>query len=138
MGKTFSLGFLLIGALLISSCARKLNFGTSTVVPAATGNVKIKKDNNDNYIISVKIDNLVKARDLVPPRDVYVVWMETETGTPKNIGQINPSTRLFSKKMKASLKATATARPTRIFVTAEDYANIQYPGMQVVLRTEYN
>ena len=138
MGKMYSLALVLFASLVFASCAQKLNFGTSVDVPAAKGKVKIKKDNNENYLISVKIENLVEAKELTPSRDVYVVWMETETGQPRNIGQINPSSGLFSKKMKASLKATATARPTRIFITAEDYGNIQYPGMQVILRTEYD
>lgn len=30
--------------LLMSSCARKINFTTSAVVPAAEGSVKVKKD----------------------------------------------------------------------------------------------
>ena len=90
MGKMYSLALVLFASLVFASCAQKLNFGTSVDVPAAKGKVKIKKDNNENYLISVKIENLVEAKELTPSRDVYVVWMETDRDGTKNIGQVVP------------------------------------------------
>lgn len=55
---------ILIGAFSVfmifsfSSCARKISFSNSSVVPAATGKVKVKKDKNDNYRINVDIEHL--------------------------------------------------------------------------------
>ena len=120
---------------LISSCARKMSFATSPVVPAATGNVKIKNDNNNNYTITVKTLNLAEPKNLTPARDTYVVWMESDNNNFTNLGQINTSSGLFSKALKGELKATATTKPTRIFITAEDDGTVQYPGSQMVLQT---
>jgi hypothetical protein len=130
---TFSL--ILLTCFLLSSCAKKLNFTTSPVVPSATGKVKYKKDDNNNYSVDVSVKNLTEAKNLTPPRELYVVWMESEENAPRNIGQINPSTSLFSKVLKGSLSATVTAKPRRFYITAEDYGNVQYPGSQRVLST---
>src|SRR5690242_18398495 len=72
--------------LLLSSCSKKLHFATSTVVPAAEGVVKYKKDNNNNYAIDVKIRNLADPKKLTPSRNTYILWMETEQSNVQNIG----------------------------------------------------
>jgi hypothetical protein len=120
----------------ISSCAKKMVFATSTVAPAATGTVKIKKDKNNNYSINVSLRNLAPSDKLTPPRKTYIVWVETESNGVKNIGQVNTSSGLFSKKLKASLNAHLPFKPTNIFITAEDNQNVQYPGNMVVLTTK--
>jgi hypothetical protein len=129
-------GFSLFIILSIASCARKMTFAVSPVVPAATGSVKIKKSANDNYVIRVKVLNLAPPERLTPARDVYVVWMETKRNSIKNIGMIKSSTGLFSNTLKGDMQASSTLKPTSIFITAEDNGRVQYPGNQVVLRTK--
>jgi hypothetical protein len=119
----------------LSSCARKLTFANSTVAPAATGRVKIKKTKNGNYSIDVETKHLAPADKLSPPRRVYVVWMETEQNPVRNIGMIKSESGIFSNTLKGDLQATATSKPTSFFITAEDDGNTQYPGNEVVLRT---
>lgn len=130
-----SIAFLLFTSITFSSCARKLTFGVSPVVPAAKGFVKIKKNKNDNFIVDVKITNLAAPGRLSPPREVYVVWMESERAAAKNIGMIKSSSGIFSSTLKAQMTTASTAKPTAVFITAEDNGNVQYPGSQVVLRT---
>ncbi len=120
---------------LLSSCAQKMAFLNSSVVPGAEGSVAIDKDKNENYAIEVKIMNLADPKKLTPPKTTYVVWMNTERNEVKNIGQINSSTSLLSNTMKGDLKTVTSFKPISFFITAEDDPNIQYPGMQVVLRT---
>lgn len=120
----------------LASCARKLTFEVSPVVPAAEGTVKIKRSKNDNYLVNVKIKNLAGPKRLSPPREVYVVWMQSDRKPPKNLGMIKTSSGLFSSTMKGEMDATATNKPTGIFITAEDDGNVRYPGSQVVLRTK--
>ncbi|WP_018617108.1 hypothetical protein [Segetibacter koreensis] len=50
----------------LSSCSRKISFAKSTVVPTAEGSVKIKKDNNKNYSIDLKVIRLAEPKRLVP------------------------------------------------------------------------
>ena len=118
-----------------NSCATKAGFETSSIVPAARGAVKVKKDKNKNYSIKIDLYNLAEANRLQPPKKTYVVWMETNENATKNIGQINTSTGVFSRQLKSSFETVSSTKPTRIFITAEDEAIIQSPGMQVVIST---
>lgn len=118
-----------------SSCARKISFQTSSVVPAARGDVKVKKDDNNNYSIQISLNNLAEPKRLDPSKNTYVVWMETSDNVTKNIGQINSSTGFLSNKLKASFETVSSTKPTKIFLTAEDDAAIQYPGTQVIMTT---
>jgi hypothetical protein len=121
---------------LFQSCAKKINFANSEVVPGAEGRVKLKKDRNKNYSMDIDIVNLAQPDKLNPPRQTYVVWVQTEDNGQKNVGQLKTSSGLFSKALKASLEAVTPYRPVSVYITAEDDASIQYPGSQVVLRTD--
>lgn len=121
--------------LYCSSCARKISFQTSSVVPAAEGQVKLTKDGNKNYKIKIAISNLAEPERLQPAKKTYVVWMQTADNGTKNIGQINSSTEFLSGKLKAAFETVTAFKPVKIFITAEDDASIQYPGIQVILST---
>lgn len=136
MTKNIFLGvFTILIVFSFVSCARNFNFMTSSVVPAARGNVKVNEDKNKNYVILVQIQNLAEVERLQPSKKTYIVWMVTDQEITKNIGQLNSSTSLFSKQLKATLKTVSSTKPIKIFITAEDDASIQYPGSQVVLST---
>ena len=126
----------LIVAVILFSCTKKMSFQASPVVPAASGKVKYKKDDNNNYTINVDVENLAEAKNLSPSRELYVVWMESDTQGPKSLGQIKTSSGLFSSKLKGSLIATSTTKPKKVYITAEDNATVQYPGSQRILSTD--
>jgi hypothetical protein len=111
------------------ACSKKVIFLPSSVVPAAEGHVKVKKDSNENYAISLYLSNLAEVDKMQPPKKTYVVWMETENGITRNIGQI-----ISSKKLNASFETVSSFKPLRIFITAEDDENVNYHG-DVVLTT---
>lgn len=113
-----------------SSCTSKGKFLTSSVIPAARGTVSVKSDKNNNYVIHVELEYLAEATRLQPSKKTYVVWMVTENNKTQNIGQMEP------KNLKGSLVTVSSFKPTKIYLTAEDDANIQYPGSQVVLTSE--
>ena len=120
----------------LTSCAKKIAFLTSSVVPAARGQVTVKKDDNKNYAIKVKIDNLAEAKRLEPSKNTYVVWMETDESMVKNIGQIKSDNQFISSKLKATFETVTAFKPTKIFITAEDNSDTQYPGNQFILETK--
>ncbi len=131
------LGFLmLIIAFSLSACTKKIAFLTSSVVPAARGYVYIKTDKNKNNVIDVHLTELAEVQRLQPARQTYVVWMLTDHDITKNIGQIKSSTGMMSKQLKASFETVSSFKPVKIFITAEDNADIQYPGSQIVLETD--
>ena len=131
--------YLLVAAAIISltlnSCARKMSFQTSSVVPAAEGRVKVKKNKNKNYNIDLSVIRLADPSRLDPPKKVYIVWMNTDQNGTKEVGQLKTSSSLLSKTMKSSLSTSVPFQPISFFITAEDDANMNNPSGQVILRT---
>lgn len=124
---------------LITSCSKKVAFITSRVVPAAQGYIKISRDDNQNYTVDVNVKRLAEPSRLRPPRQLYLVWMETKSNGIRNLGRLNSSSGFFSSDLKGLLHAVTPFKPKKVFVTAEDQSNIPYPGTQVVLTTkEFN
>jgi hypothetical protein len=132
--------FLAIFALLIffsfNSTAKKSDFLTSSLVPAARGYAKISRDKNKNYVIKIRLIGLAEVQRLQASKQAYVVWMVTDQETTKNIGQINSTTSVLSEKLKATFHTVSSFRPVKFFITAEEEANTQYPGTQIVLSTD--
>ncbi len=126
--------FLFIAAFLFASCSHKRAFEKSLVVPSASGQVKVKKDANNNYSINVYARDLTTPDKLIPSKKVYVVWNEASNGV-FNLGQLVTSRSFFKRGYTASLSATSPNKPKRVFVTAEDDANTLSPGTQVVVTT---
>ncbi|MGA0560059.1 hypothetical protein ACO2Q8_25585 [Larkinella sp. VNQ87] len=115
-----------------NACTPKMSFKTSSLAPAANGNVNVKKDRNKNYTLKVSVRNLAEPKNLTPAKNTYLVWMKQNDNSVKKLGQLNPS----GKSLTASLNATAVAKPEEIFVTAEDNSDILYPAGQTILTTE--
>lgn len=133
--RIFSIALIFFLFLSLASCSRKISFQTSSVVPAAEGSVKVKKDKNNNYSIDLNVIRLADPKRLDPPKSTYVVWIESAENGSKNIGSLNTSSSMLSKTLKSSLKTVSPFKPVSLFITAEDNTDIQYPGTQVVLRT---
>lgn len=133
--KTVFVGLTVALIMIFSSCAKKMMFSSSSVVPAAVGSVKIKSDKNKNHNIQVSVTNLAPASKLTPPQNTYVVWMVTEGNGIKNIGQLKSSSSLVSKALKGSLKTVTPFNPTNFFITAENNGEVQYPDSTIVLTT---
>ena len=135
--KNFLSGILMIAMmLLISSCATSESFLNSSVVPAATGKVKVKKDANENYVINLQVDDLAAIERLQSSKQMYVVWMQTERGNFENLGQLKTSTGFLSKQRTASLETVSSFKPVRIFITAENEKNVRYPDQETILTTD--
>ena len=117
--------------VLVSCGTSKMVFENSSIVPAATGEVKVKKDKNENYAIDLSVKNLAAAEKLTPAKSLYLVWMEDGKNPVKKLGRMDPSNSL-----KGSLTALSTVEPTKLFITAEDNAEVTYPTGEVVLTTK--
>lgn len=132
----FLLGATAVVLLLsVTSCAKKIAFQKSTVVPAARGQVTVKKDDNKNYVVKIKINGLAEVNRLEPSRNSYVVWMETDDTQVKNIGRIKSDSNFMSSNLKATFETVTAVKPEKIFITAEDNPDTQSPSSQLVLET---
>lgn len=120
----------------INACTKKIAFLTSTVVPAARGTIEVKKDKNMNYAIKIELSELAEVERLSPPKQSYVIWMITDQGVTKNIGKIDSKMGGLSKQLSASFETVTAFKPNKIFITAEDDANVQFPNTQIILSTD--
>jgi hypothetical protein len=122
--------------LTITSCSKKMVFFNSTVVPAARGNVSVRKDKNLNYVIKVQINDLAEVVRLQGNKLTYVVWMIKDQEKIENIGQLKSEKTILFKKLKATLTTVSSSYPVKIFITAENDGGVQTPGSQVILSTD--
>jgi hypothetical protein len=118
-------------AALATACATKTKFPVSTVIPVAEITVSKKMDKQNNYKIEVTAKYLASPERLTPPRNAYVVWINTQDGM-KNIGQ------LHNKNGKTTTLKTVTAfDPLEVIITAEDVGSVSYPGGIEITRTGF-
>jgi len=115
--------------------AKKIPFLLSSVTPAATGYVKVKKDNNKNYQIKIHIQDLAGIEKIQPTKQTYVVWMVTDREITKNIGRVKSSANV-SGNLTGYFETVSSFQPTKIFITAEVDESVQEPGEIVVLTTD--
>jgi hypothetical protein len=94
----------------------------------------VKKDDNNNYAVSIKVNHLAEPNRLPQPQNVYVVWAESPNG-PQNLGQLKTETGFISGKLKAELETVTPYKPSRIFITAENSATTQSPGSYMIMNT---
>ena len=133
--KSISTTFIVVVILMSNACTKKIAFQSSSVVPAARGEVKVTRDNNKNYVIKIHLDNLAEVKRLQTAKDIYLVWMATDQDSIKNLGQLISKTGFMSSKLNASFETVTSFKPKRIFITAETNPNAQTPGDQIVLST---
>lgn len=120
---------IIIFLVSLSSCKTKIDFLTSSIVPAATGYVTMKTDDNNNYLLHIKVSNLAESTRLTPPKAIYVVWIiDANNNQAKNIGQIQTS------KLSASLETVSPFKPNKVFITAENVGTVEYPS-DIILTT---
>ncbi|MBW0179228.1 hypothetical protein [Sediminibacterium sp.] len=131
--RTACLGFVTL--LVLQSCSKKINFQTSAEVPAARGYVKVSKDDNKNYVIKLELSNLAEVNRLDPPKESYVVWMESANNPVKNIGRINSSGSLLSRRLTVSFETISSVKPSLIFITAENEPTTSYPSGKRMMTT---
>ena len=129
-------------AFSISSCAKKTaavaktEAPVETVVPENKGQVQIKRDANSNYVIQINLRELEAVKGIeATSKKAYIVWMNADGQTTKNLGQINSNTGWLSDKSKASFEATSVYKPTKVFITEEDNGMVKKPGAMVVWST---
>lgn len=117
-------------SIQLSSCSKKVAFETSAILPAARGEIVVNKnkDQNNNYHIEIQVSYLAEPERLQPPKKYYIVWLVSDNNSPKNIGQIVGTSKLYVK-----FETISSVKPERIFITAEDDIESQYPGNTIVL-----
>jgi hypothetical protein len=129
-------GILLFILMILSAgCGKDIKFLTSSIVPAAQGHVRIARDDNNNYIVKLHVNNLAEVDRLTPPKKSYVIWIISDLETPHNMGKMESNAQGLSKSLNATFEALSSSEPHKVFITAEDDPITLFPGSQIVLTT---
>lgn len=131
MNQQRNIGFIIV-FLLFVSCTATTRFPLSATVPAAEISAVKKKDKNHNYVVEITAKYLAEANRLQPPKNNYCVWIVTEDGITKNIGQLS-----VSNIKKTVLKTVTPFAFREIFITAEDRGDVTYPSGVEISRTKF-
>ncbi|MBL0202331.1 MAG: hypothetical protein IPP81_19900 [Chitinophagaceae bacterium] len=109
----------------------------ATIVPAENkGQVQIKRDATGNYIVQINLRELEAVNKLeATSKKAYIVWMNADNEATKNLGQINSNSGWLSDKSKASFEAVSALKPTKVFITEEDMAEVKKPGKKIIWST---
>jgi hypothetical protein len=120
-----TLQLMIIGVLLalLTSCSTTYHFPLSNVTPAADISVQIEQDDNGNYNIELTAKNLAAPSRLSPPRQNYSVWIITDEGLTKNLGQLG-----IENAEKVVFETTTPFKVKEIFITGEDKPNNAIPS----------
>lgn len=127
MRKINELLFLII-VFVLSACATKVNFPVSTIVPAADISAKIEKKSN-NYIVDILATSLANPERLSPPSNFYVVWVVTDAGSVRNLGQLTTN-----RNGSNTLKTIVPYAFNQIIITSEVESDVQFPSSREITR----
>lgn len=128
--RTIHASVVIVVAVLLTACTSAIKLPVSSVTPAADISVKKKQDKNKNYVIELTMANLASPDRLTPPKNYYSIWIVTDHGATKNVGQITNK-----NAKKTTFKVITPFIPKQLFVTAENEGNLTYPSGTEITRT---
>lgn len=119
-------------ALIAIGCAgHRYHLVPAPSVPAASGSVQVKTDQNGNDVIDLKVKHLAEPSALTPPSNTYVVWIQPPGKPPINQGELR-----VGDNLEGEFKTTTPYKRFQLFVTAENQAKVAAPSGQRLLRQE--
>jgi len=117
--------------LFLGGCIKRVHLTPATTVPAATATAEITHDSNGNTVVKLDVKHLARPENLTPPASVYVVWIQPRDGAPIKEGQLQ-----VNNDLSAHFRTPTTYKTFRLFVTAEQSAEVTSPSGQQVLSQE--
>jgi hypothetical protein len=117
----------ILGGLTLG-CAHDIPLQTSNRIPAAEGQIKISKADNDNTKMKLEVDHLAEPEKLVPGASSYVVWIQSGSGDIQNVGAL-----VVDDKRRAKLETVTPHREFQLFVTAEPVPTAVAPTTERLL-----
>lgn len=110
---------------------KTVNLMPGADAPAAQGAVKYKTGGNGNVELQIDTRSLAPPDSLLPPENVYVVWIEPPGRSAQNLGRLK-----INGKEQADLSAETPFKRFHVFITAEHNQQIQTPQGPTVLSAD--
>jgi hypothetical protein len=118
----------ILGSLTLVACAHDIPLQTSGRIPAAQGEIKISKGDNDNTRMRLKVAHLADPQKLAPGASTYVVWIQGSPGPVQNVGALE-----IDEKQEGSLETVTPHREFQLFITAEAVPTVAVPTSERLL-----
>jgi hypothetical protein len=111
----------------------EVRFSRSLIVPAADGMAEVRRDENGNAQIDIKVDHLAPPERIAPGATSYVVWVKPMRGDMKfqNLGALR-----VDPNLSGELRAITSLRHFQLIITPEAAVMVQVPSGPVVLEAE--
>ncbi len=110
---------------------RTIHLMAGSTTPGAHGTAQVKKSNNRNTDLDIKVHALADPSSLTPAENVYVVWIQPPGQSPQNLGQI-----AVNHKEEGELHTETANQAFKVFITAEQNAKAQMPEGTKVLSAD--
>jgi hypothetical protein len=108
---------------------KKYHMTVDPGIPAARGDVDVKRDSNGNTQMDIKVFHLANPARLTPPANLYMVWIHPAGSDLEKEGALK-----VDKDLKGELKAITTAKEFEVFITAEQSESVLDPSGTELLR----
>ncbi len=66
--------------------AKNFHMTSTSIVPAAAGEISVNKEKDGNVQVHVEVEHLAKPGKLTPPANTYVVWLQEVDSEPHSLG----------------------------------------------------
>lgn len=109
--------------------AKDIRLTADPSVPAAAGKAQLDHDRNGNHKVKLEVEHLAKPQALTPPKQTYVVWIQSRGKEPENQGQLK-----VNDNLQGSFETTTSYPVFDIFVTAEDNPAATTPSSPQLLK----
>jgi hypothetical protein len=122
---------LLFLALIWPFGGKDVEMVAGTDNPAARCTVHVDKGGNGNTEMNLKAQSMASPSSLSPAKSVYVVWVQPPGEDAQNLGQLK-----VSKDQRGEIKTATPYKRFKVFITAEDKAQIKEPEGPTILSGE--
>lgn len=113
------------------SGGKKIQMNSAQEVPAARGEVQAKNTSNGNTKVDIKVRALARPSALAPPKDIYVVWIQSPGQDPVNEGALK-----VDSDLNGEMTTVTPYKDFKVFITAEKFAQVERPEGPTVLSAQ--
>ena len=128
---SFAPALLLLAFIWPFGGGRDVDMMAGQATPAARCTIHIHQGDNRNSELDLKAESLAAPSSLTPPKNAYVVWIQAPNEAPQNHGQI-----VVDKDQKGELKTVTPYKRFKVFITAEEQAQLRSPEGPTVLSAD--
>lgn len=125
---------LLARSVNMAMAAAAMPLGSSTAIPAAQGDARVRTTQNGNTEVRLRISHLAPPGRIVSGAEVFVVWLRGQApgDEVRNMGALK-----VNDKLNAKFTATTPMKSFDMFITCEQSQTVTLPDSLELLPFHY-